>query len=82
MPGVIRIDHAQMENAILNAIKNGARTRNEIYYHLYQVAKIHASIMIYDRHINSLINEGKIHRQKIKLKSGARHILSIPKRPR
>ena len=78
----IRVDHVKIENAILNAIKNGATTRDELYFHLYQVAKIPASTTIYDRHISSLIKEGKIHIQKIKLKSGARHILSIPKRPR
>ncbi|MCH7902561.1 hypothetical protein IIC68_02290 [archaeon] len=87
MAGKNPIDLGQMENAILNAIKNSATTRDELYLHLYQIAKIHASIAIYDRHINFLIDEGKIHTRKVdknkrRLYSRARHILSIPKRRR
>lgn len=87
MAGKNPIDLGQMENAILNAIKNGARTRNEIYYHLYKVAKFSASIMTYDIRINFLIKEGKIHTQKVdknkrRLYSRARQTFSIPKRPR
>lgn len=54
------VENPEMEEAILKVIRDGAKTRKEIHFHVFHTGGLRASASTYNSHIRKLIAQNRI----------------------